>query len=96
MLWAHPQQLTDKHGRGPSGELSNRMRSNLLGSESGGGARDASRSPPARYPPGYYVRRDDLRQSVIEAMQEMIVVSPASAGRLPPVVRTHCGIDIPQ
>ena len=75
MLWAHPQHVTMKHhARGQSGDYSDRLRSDSFGSDSGAlGAAMAECDPAvAAYPPHYYARRDDLRQSVMEAIQEMM------------------------
>ena len=68
MLWAHPQHVT-KHSRQQSGDYSDRLRSDSMGSESGIDCWDAS---GPIYPPHFYSRRDDLRQSVMEAIQEMM------------------------
>lgn len=67
MLWAHPQHVT-KHSRQSSGDYSDRLRSDSMGSESG---IDGWHSGSI-YPPHFYSRRDDLRQSVMEAIQEMM------------------------
>lgn len=69
MLWAHPQHVT-KHSRQPSGDYNDRLRSDSMGSESGIDCWDANGSNI--YPPHFYSRRDDLRQSVMEAIQEMM------------------------
>ena len=76
MLWAHPQHVTMKHSRQQSGDIGDRLRSDSMGSESG----LISAAPPfgcdvpatAIYPPHFYTRRDDLRQSVMDAIQEMM------------------------
>lgn len=68
MLWAHPQHVA-KHSRQQSGDYSDRLRSDSMGSESGIDGWDAN--GPV-YPPHFYSRRDDLRQSVMEAIQEMM------------------------
>ena len=81
MLWAHPQHVTMKHTRSQSGDYSDRLRSDSLGSDSGvhniagnttlsNEHHSATNAP--MYPPHYYVKRDDLRQSVMEAIQEMM------------------------
>lgn len=76
MLWAHPQHVLPKHShsRQSSGDYTDtaaRLRSDSAGSSAesvdgwdtnGGGY----------YPPHFYNRRDDLRQSVMEAIQEMM------------------------
>eukprot|EP00804_Cyclotella_cryptica_P010816 CCRYP_008747-RA/>CCRYP_008747-RA protein AED:0.02 eAED:0.02 QI:224/1/1/1/1/1/2/355/440 len=75
MLWAHPQHVTMKHSRQQSGDYSDRLRSDSMGSESGGNATssiDGWDANGAIYPPHFYSRRDDLRQSVMEAIQEMM------------------------
>ncbi|KAL7552305.1 hypothetical protein ACHAWF_015539 [Thalassiosira exigua] len=80
MLWAHPQHVTHRHSRQPSGDLGDRVRSDSFGSESGAGAacdpRGGGGGGPAAawtcYPPHYHIRRDDLRQGVMEAIQEMM------------------------
>ncbi|KAL7522954.1 hypothetical protein ACHAWX_007697 [Stephanocyclus meneghinianus] len=75
MLWAHPQHVTMKHFRQPSGDYSDRLRSDSMGSESGANATssiDGWDASGAIYPPHFYSRRDDLRQSVMEAIQEMM------------------------
>ena len=74
MLWAHPQHVT-KHSRQQSGDISDRLRSDSMGSESGVNASssiDGWDSSGTIYPPHFYSRRDDLRQSVMEAIQEMM------------------------
>ncbi|KAL7465790.1 hypothetical protein ACHAXS_006112 [Conticribra weissflogii] len=88
MLWAHPQHVLMKHSKQTAGEsgglsgLGDRLRSDSVGSDSGvcGGGFgdnasagcDAGAGTAASYPPHYYQRRDDLRQSVMEAIQEMM------------------------
>ena len=88
VLWAHPQHITMKHSRQPSGSgdySSDRMLALTDSSDSvGGGVGDhggelslgagtaASTNYYACYPPHYYNRRDDLRQSVMEAIQEIM------------------------
>ena len=74
MLWAHPQHIS-KHSRQPSGDYSDRLRSDSIGSESGGlnaSSIDGWDATGSIYPPHFYSRRDDLRQSVMEAIQEMM------------------------
>jgi translation initiation factor 2B subunit (eIF-2B alpha/beta/delta family) len=75
MLWAHPQHVTMKHSRQQSGDFSDRLRSDSMGSDSGlmtSASKDGSDGAMAIYPPHFYTRRDDLRQSVMEAIQEMM------------------------
>jgi len=81
MLWANPQHVTMKHTRQQSGDYSDRLRSDSFGSESGSGLNgnnctsvggDQHPVVPIYYPPNYYNKRDDLRQSVMEAIQEMM------------------------
>ena len=81
VLWAHPQHVTMKHTRQPSGTS--------ISSSFGGEGHDADTGNPSfgttnattttsmsynasYYPPHYYNRRDDLRQSVMEAIQEIM------------------------
>jgi translation initiation factor eIF-2B subunit beta len=74
MLWAHPQHVT-KHSRQPSGDYSDRLRSDSMGSESSlnvASSIDGFDANGAIYPPHFYSKRDDLRQSVMEAIQEMM------------------------
>ena len=73
MLWAHPQHVTMKHSRQQSGDPNDRMRSDSFGSDSGcHGLGIAPEHVVPMYPPNYYNKRDDLRQSVMEAIQEMM------------------------
>ncbi len=86
VLWAHPQHITMKHSRQPSGSGdygSDRMLAMTDSSDSvGGGVEGGELSPGAGtaastsyyacYPSHYYIRRDDLRQSVMEAIQEIM------------------------
>lgn len=86
VLWAHPQHITMKHSRQPSGSgdySSDRMLALSDSSDSVGGGDHggelslgvgtaASSNYYACYPPHYYNRRDDLRQSVMEAIQEIM------------------------
>ena len=76
MLWAHPQQISKQHSRHP-GEFDDRLRSDSLASDPGDSSVSASKSCEDQsvaqvYPPHYYQRRDDLRSSVMEALQEMM------------------------
>jgi len=87
VLWAHPQHITMKHSRQPSGSVdySDRMlaltdSSDSTGAGGGSGGGDLSLGADTSasthyyscYPPHYYNRRDDLRQSVMEAIQEIM------------------------
>lgn len=81
MLWAHPQHVLPKHShsRQSSGDYTDtaaRLRSDSMGSstESTGtiDGWDNSGGSSMYYPPHFYSRRDDLRQSVMEAIQEMM------------------------
>lgn len=81
MLWAHPQHVTHKHSRNQSGEFNGRIRSDSFGSDSGvpnntigdtAAAAASSDTVVPIYPPHFYSKRDDLRQSVMEAIQEMM------------------------
>jgi len=86
MLWAHPQHVTKQHTRTQSGggtEFEDRLRSDSLGSDSGqvlttSNSNDnnstTGSSSMYSYPSHYYnkERGVDLRQSVMEAIQEMM------------------------
>jgi translation initiation factor eIF-2B subunit beta len=80
MLWAHPQHVTMKHSRQQSGEgISDmRIRSDSFGSTDTCTVNVTSSNsfgcdPAATqiYPPHYYMQRDGLRQSVMEAIEEV-------------------------
>ena len=78
MLWAHPQHVTMKHSRQQSGEgISDmRIRSDSLGSTDSTPTNVSSSNSfggesTQIYPPHYYVQRDGLRQSVMEAIEEV-------------------------
>ena len=80
MLWAHPQHVTMKHSRTHSGEgIDMRIRSDSFGSTDSGAANNVTSNnsfgndPAATqiYPPHYYMQRDGLRQSVMEAIEEV-------------------------
>ena len=75
MLWANPQHVTMRHSRQQSGDLNDRLRSDSFGSTDSSlniaPSKDDHHAIPL-YPPHYYNRRDDLRQSVMEAIQEMM------------------------
>lgn len=85
VLWAHPQHITVKHSRQSSGSGDYSCDRKLTLSDSsasvgGGGGDDLSFGAGtagttnyyACFPPHYYNRRDDLRQSVMEAIQEIM------------------------
>lgn len=80
MLWAHPQQSTMKqHSRNQSGDFNDRIRSDSFGSDSGclnnnnsAASHSCDNSVVPIYPSHFYNKRDDLRQSVMEAIQEMM------------------------
>jgi len=73
MLWANPQLGRMKHSRQApgGGDYGDRLRSDSCESE-GADQGDPNAVKPLHYPPNYYHRRDDLRQSVMEAIQEMM------------------------
>lgn len=80
MLWAHPQHVTMKHSRQQSGEgISDmRIRSDSFGSTDSCAVNATSSNSfgcdPATtqiYPSHYYMQRDGLRQSVMEAIEEV-------------------------
>ena len=75
ILWAHPQHVTNTrggHSRSQSGDFNDRLRSDSLGSDSGG-LNGEQQSSSSIYPPHYYNQGGgDLRQSVMEAIQEMM------------------------
>ena len=77
VLWAHPQHITMKHSRQPSGSGdygSDRMLAMTDSFDSAGGGVDGGESTNCYtcYPSHYFIRRDDLRQSVMEAIQEIM------------------------
>ena len=81
MLWAHPQHVTMKHSRQHSGEgISDiKIRSDSFGSTDSGAVNVTSSNSFGNndpvlmqlYPPQYYQQRDGLRQSVMEAIEEV-------------------------
>mmetsp|Transcript_21030 Transcript_21030/g.38000 ORF Transcript_21030/g.38000 Transcript_21030/m.38000 type:complete len:318 (+) Transcript_21030:99-1052(+) len=74
MLWAHPQHVTMKHSRQLGGDYNDRLRSDSFegAAPSNSNASPSGDGVPIYYPPNYYNKRDDLRQSVMEAIQEMM------------------------
>lgn len=81
MLWAHPQHVTNmKHTRTQSGDFNDRLRSDSFGSTESGvpslnlaPSNENAAQPMYYYPPHYYNKMtNDLRQSVMEAIQEMM------------------------
>lgn len=81
MLWAHPQHLMTKqmrHGSNKAlgGETGSRrtLRSDSFASVgSEGGAEGATADgDPLQYPPIFYAKKPDLRQAVMEAIQEIM------------------------
>ena len=80
MLWAHPQQPVNnmRHRRDQSGQSSSgggggdRLRSDSFGCGAETDQYTSTITPSMCFPPHYHVRRDDLRPSVMEAIQEMM------------------------
>ena len=81
MLWAHPQHVTNmKHTRTQSGDFNDRLRSDSFGSTESvvpslnlAPSNENAAQQMYYYPPHYYNKMtNDLRQSVMEAIQEMM------------------------
>jgi translation initiation factor eIF-2B subunit beta len=73
MLWAHPQHV--KSAR-PSGNRSSNLRSDSFSSVGSGGATTTNNAATAGgdlpFPPIFYANRPDLRQTIMEAIQEIM------------------------
>mmetsp|Transcript_32176 Transcript_32176/g.96423 ORF Transcript_32176/g.96423 Transcript_32176/m.96423 type:complete len:408 (-) Transcript_32176:489-1712(-) len=81
MLWAHPQHLMTKQTRhgtskalsGEAGSRRTRRSDSFASVGSEGGMEGATaEGDPLPYPPIFYVKKPDLRQTVMEAIQEIM------------------------